>query len=179
LNGSILEAIGRVTVHFAHLDEEVSRFIWSLIAGYDVLANSLNSEQARNSLRSQKLGQAVTARLGFRRKLEILEALAFERLSGEPQLLRDIRDIRKELDSSSDERNRLIHSVMGTLQLADGASVPGVAVALKATHDDTLGMAQAVSVHSQEQLAHMADSLARLRYRLHELRQRCFSSGQP
>jgi hypothetical protein len=174
VNGAVLEALGSLTAYFAHLEEEVSHLIWSLVAGYDVLGSAPRAGRPGSSLEAQKLGQAITVTLGFRQKLEVLEALAFERFSKQAELLRDFQQIQKDLVSAATERNRLVHSVLVGFNLPDGRAIPGVTMALKGTRDKKLGMAQSVSIHTQEQLSAEADSLARLAWRLHELRKRSF-----
>ena len=86
IEGAMLEAIGRATVQFAHLEAELDHFVWSLVAGFDALSGH-DALGARRSLEAQRVGQAVTARLGFRSKTEIMVAVAppVDRAAGSPE----------------------------------------------------------------------------------------------
>ncbi len=174
VGSAVIEAVGLLTIHFAHLEEEVEHLIWSLIAAKDVIASSPTPEAARVSFQAQKSGQAITMRLSFRQKVDVMEALAFEHFSKAPEILKEFGQLKKDLRGAAEKRNRAVHSIWSGFSQADGTSLPGVAVSTKPVRDSKLGMAQSVLVHSQEELADLAESFSKLSYHTSDLRRRCF-----
>jgi len=165
VGGGMLEAVGGVAVHFAQLEDEVSQFIWSLLAGWDVCGESPDAEHARETFAAQKRGQAVTRQLSVRQKLDVLTDLAFERFKDAARTVDAIRSLVAEAREPAETRNRVMHAVWAGLSQPDGSAVPGTAVSVKTTRDRQIGMAQSVSVHTQEELAALAESISRLSYR--------------
>ena len=70
---ALLEAIGRITVNFALLEEAISLCIWALIGG------------------EQQMGQIVTAELSFRQLVDLFVRCTASRLAT-PQSLLNLRE---------------------------------------------------------------------------------------
>lgn len=174
VDSSIVEGVGRVAIHFTHLDEEVAHLVWSLIAGRDVLDGT---DAANNNLVAQQLGQAVTLNLGFRQKVGLLGNLFAERFSERLDLMKVLEVLKEALGEVAHWRNHLVHSVLAGNTSLDGSSTPGTAVAIKGARDKDKGMSRSVSIHSQEELGALADVIAQLSFQVHTLRQECFKAG--
>ncbi len=83
--------IGRITVHFALLEDVISRFIWHFISS------------------EQRLGQIITAELSFRGLLALLSSLHKHRVT-DPETLAELDKLLKQATRAEEKRNLIIHS---------------------------------------------------------------------
>lgn len=88
---ALLEAIGRITINVALLEEAISLCIWALIGG------------------EQQMGQIVTAQLSFRQLVDLSCSLYRFQVS-DPAVLAELEGIRKSLHEAEGRRHRIIHS---------------------------------------------------------------------
>jgi len=169
IEGAMLEAIGRATVQFSHLEAELDSFIWSLVAGYDALGGR-DSPGARRALEAQRVGQAITARLLFRGKTEVMVALATHRFADRAEVMSAIGTLRNALDGAAEQRNRIVHAVWAGQGGGAETVATGTGVSVKNVLVPQVGMRQNVALHTQEGVAGFADTLAQLGYQMDELR---------
>ncbi len=177
VGAGVLEAVGRVTVQFAHLEEELEALIWSLVAGFDVLGSapaSVNSESG-SSLQAQSIGKAITARLMFRPKVDIACALLAERLPASPETTELLSRLKQALEDVSEERNRIVHLAWSGAGGGRLSPAPGSATGFRMRPGEGGRVQETIVVRTQEDLASMADVIAALGWQVSEVRRKAFS----